>query len=134
MSAVGQASGHASLMDAVYRRQRHVYDLTRKYYLLGRDRLLSALDVPSDGTVLELGCGTGRNIVLAARRYPAARFFGLDISAAMLETAQGSLMREGIASLICYFARSTGTLLLIMGSRVRAPARSPTKSITYCES
>ena len=29
------AGGHAALMDGVYRYQRHVYDLTRKYYLLG---------------------------------------------------------------------------------------------------
>ena len=77
-------------MDGVYRYQRHFYDLTRKYYLLGRDRMIAGLDVPPDGTVLELGCGTGRNIVLAARRYPDARFFGLDISAEMLETAQAS--------------------------------------------
>ena len=47
--------------------------------------------------MLELGCGTGRNIVLAARLYPAARFFGLDISAAMLETAAANLARESIA-------------------------------------
>lgn len=85
--------GHAGLMDAVYRRQRHVYDLTRKFYLLGRDGMLDALAVPPGGTVLELGCGTGRNLVLAARRYPAARLYGLDISAAMLETARRSLAR-----------------------------------------
>ena len=30
-------SGHAGHMDAIYRSQRHFYDLTRKYYLLGRD-------------------------------------------------------------------------------------------------
>jgi S-adenosylmethionine-diacylgycerolhomoserine-N-methlytransferase len=97
MSTVGQAGSHASLMDGVYRYQRHVYDLTRKYYLLGRDRMLAGLDVPLDGTVLELGCGTGRNIVLAARRYPAARFFGIEISAAMLETAAANVARESIA-------------------------------------
>jgi S-adenosylmethionine-diacylgycerolhomoserine-N-methlytransferase len=97
MSTLGQATSHASLMDGVYRYQRHFYDLTRKYYLLGRDRMLAGLDVPLDGTVLELGCGTGRNIVLAARRYPATRLFGLDISAAMLETAAASLARESIA-------------------------------------
>ena len=28
-------------MDRIYRRQRHVYDFTRKYYLLGRDRLIA---------------------------------------------------------------------------------------------
>ena len=92
-----RSPGHAELMDGVYRWQRHIYDLTRKYYLLGRDRLIDGLDVPAGGTVLEIGCGTGRNIVLAARRYPQARFFGLDISAEMLETAHGAIGREGLA-------------------------------------
>ncbi|HEY0281515.1 MAG TPA: hypothetical protein VGC27_02700 [Rhizomicrobium sp.] len=31
---------HAALMDEIYRHQRYVYDLTRKYYLFGRDRLI----------------------------------------------------------------------------------------------
>jgi S-adenosylmethionine-diacylgycerolhomoserine-N-methlytransferase len=35
--------------------------------------------------------------VLAVRRYPAARFFGLDISAAMLQTAAAALARESLA-------------------------------------
>lgn len=86
--------GHAELMDGVYRWQRHIYDLTRKYYLLGRDRLIAGLDVPAGCTVLELGCGTGRNLVLAARRYPQAKLFGLDISNEMLETARTTLARE----------------------------------------
>lgn len=89
-------ANHAELMDGVYRWQRHIYDLTRKYYLLGRDRLVSGLDVPPGGTVLELGCGTGRNIILAARHYPDARFYGLDISAEMLETASAAIAREGL--------------------------------------
>jgi S-adenosylmethionine-diacylgycerolhomoserine-N-methlytransferase len=91
------AGNHASLMDGVYRRQRHIYDLTRKYYLLGRDRLLENLDVPPEGTVLEIGCGTGRNMVLASRLYPEARLFGFDISAEMLRSAASSLTKEGIA-------------------------------------
>ncbi|SDA85845.1 class I SAM-dependent methyltransferase [Mesorhizobium qingshengii] len=96
MSTTELPASHAELMDGVYRWQRHIYDLTRKYYLLGRDRLIDGLDVPVGGTVLELGCGTGRNIVLAARRYPDARFFGLDISAEMLETASTAIAREGL--------------------------------------
>jgi S-adenosylmethionine-diacylgycerolhomoserine-N-methlytransferase len=92
--ALAEHRDHAALMDGVYRHQRHVYDLTRKYYLLGRDKLIEGLDVPSGGSVLELGCGTGRNLALAARRYPSARFYGLDISAAMLETARGNLVAE----------------------------------------
>ena len=88
------ALGHAQLMDGIYRRQRHVYDATRKYYLLGRDRLVAGLDVPPGGAVLELGCGTGRNLLFAARRFPQARLYGLDISEAMLETARQNLRYE----------------------------------------
>lgn len=90
------ASGGAELMDGIYRWQRHVYDATRKYYLLGRDRLIDELAPPPGGTVLELGCGTARNLVLAARRHPQARFFGIDISAQMLESARGSIRRAGL--------------------------------------
>ena len=97
MSTTELPASHAELMDGVYRWQRHIYDLTRKYYLLGRDRLIDGLEVPAGGTVLELGCGTGRNIILAARRYPDARFFGLDISAEMLETASTAIAREGLS-------------------------------------
>jgi S-adenosylmethionine-diacylgycerolhomoserine-N-methlytransferase len=98
MSTTEPSAGHAELMDGVYHWQRHIYDLTRKYYLLGRDRLIAGLDVPAGGTVLELGCGTGRNIILAARHYPDARFFGLDISAEMLETAGAAIAREGLSA------------------------------------
>lgn len=80
--------GHRDLMDGVYRHQRHIYDLTRKYYLLGRDPMIAGLKPPRGGTVLEIGCGTGRNLIKAARLYPDARFFGIDISDAMLETAR----------------------------------------------
>ena len=82
-------------MDRVYRRQRHFYDLTRRYYLLGRDRLIENLAPPPDATVLEVGCGTGRNLVCAARRHPQAEFFGVDISREMLATARRAAARAG---------------------------------------
>jgi S-adenosylmethionine-diacylgycerolhomoserine-N-methlytransferase len=89
---------HARLMDGVYRHQRHVYDLTRKYYLLGRDRLIDGLAVPPDATVLELGCGTGRNLVKAAQAFPQAHLSGLDISAEMLETASVAIGRRHLSA------------------------------------
>jgi len=90
----GDAAGH---MDAIYRYQRYIYDATRKYYLLGRDRLIRELDPPHGGTVLEIGCGTGRNLIQAARQYPNALFFGFDISEAMLETARQQVAKAGLS-------------------------------------
>jgi S-adenosylmethionine-diacylgycerolhomoserine-N-methlytransferase len=84
------------LMDRVYRHQRHIYDATRKYFLLGRDYLIASLDPPAGGHVLELGCGTGRNLIAAARRYPRATFYGIDISSEMLATARRNVAAAGL--------------------------------------
>ncbi len=87
------AATAAEKMDAIYRRQRFIYDATRRYYLLGRDRLIGSLKPPLGGAVLEVGCGTGRNLIRAAKRYPDARFYGIDISEAMLKSARTSVAR-----------------------------------------
>jgi S-adenosylmethionine-diacylgycerolhomoserine-N-methlytransferase len=83
-------------MDRVYQRQRHFYDLTRKHFLLGRDTLISRLHPPAGGSVLEIGCGTGRNLIAAARAYGDARLYGLDVSSAMLATARANIRRAGL--------------------------------------
>ncbi|MFC5445383.1 class I SAM-dependent methyltransferase [Rhizobium halophytocola] len=75
-------------MDRMYRYQRHIYDVTRKYYLLGRDTAIRALDARGNTRVLEIACGTGRNLELIHRRYPKARLYGLDISSEMLASAR----------------------------------------------
>jgi S-adenosylmethionine-diacylgycerolhomoserine-N-methlytransferase len=85
------AASHADLMDATYRYQRLIYDGTRRYYLLGRDHLISDLSPPRDGRVLELACGTGRNLAKIARHYPRCTLYGLDISTEMLQSAQAKL-------------------------------------------
>jgi S-adenosylmethionine-diacylgycerolhomoserine-N-methlytransferase len=83
-------------MNRMYRRQRHIYDGTRRYYLLGRDQMISRLRPEAGASVLEIGCGTGRNLVLAARIYPDARFFGIDVSTEMLTTAIAAISRAGL--------------------------------------
>jgi S-adenosylmethionine-diacylgycerolhomoserine-N-methlytransferase len=75
---------HAVKMDRMYRTQRHIYDFTRKYYLIGRDRTIANIKPKPGQTVLEVGCGTGRNLALIARMFPQAKLFGLDISQEML--------------------------------------------------
>ncbi len=88
----------AAQMNSIYRTQRHFYDLTRKYYLLGRDRLIEGLAPGTNGRILEIGCGTGRNLVLAGRRWPGHHLVGVDISSAMLEKARTSLCRHRLDS------------------------------------
>lgn len=83
--------GQAALMDGIYRSQRHIYDLTRKYYLFGRDGMIEQLDAPADATVIEIACGTGRNLAAIARRWQGSAIHGLDISAEMLKSARTTL-------------------------------------------
>lgn len=86
-----ESRDHARLMDGIYRRQRLIYDITRKYYLLGRDTLIAELDPPEAGTVLEVACGTGRNLYRIGQRWPGRRLYGLDISEEMLTSARAKL-------------------------------------------
>ncbi len=87
-------------MNRMYRRQRHIYDGTRRYYLLGRDQLIANLEARAGASVLEIGCGTGRNLVQAARLYPDARFFGIDVSTEMLTSAISAISRRNLAKRI----------------------------------
>jgi S-adenosylmethionine-diacylgycerolhomoserine-N-methlytransferase len=87
-------------MNRMYRRQRYIYDGTRRYYLLGRDQLIAHLKPEAGANVLEVGCGTGRNLVLAAGRFPGARWFGIDVSTEMLTSAITAIARRGLTSRI----------------------------------
>ncbi|MBY0531470.1 MAG: class I SAM-dependent methyltransferase [Xanthobacteraceae bacterium] len=89
-----EPAGTAESMDRMYRHQRRIYDLTRKFYLLGRDGMIRGLKPGPDSHVLEIGCGTARNLILAAKRFPDADYFGVDISEAMLTTARANIARE----------------------------------------
>lgn len=93
-------ASHATAMDRMYRHTRHIYDLTRKPYLLGRDRLIAELGLEAGGSVLEMGCGTGRNLIAVARAYPKAELYGFDISEEMLKTAKAAVNLAGLADRI----------------------------------
>ena len=103
-------SDAAAEMDSIYRLQRHIYDASRKFYLLGRDGLLDSLDPPPGGTVLEIGCGTGRNLIAASERYPAALLYGIDVSSVMLETAYASVEKAGLSHCIRFAQADASSL------------------------
>jgi S-adenosylmethionine-diacylgycerolhomoserine-N-methlytransferase len=106
-------------MDRMYRLQRYFYDATRKYYLLGRDRLLREMALEPGESVLEIGCGTARNLIVLARRRPDVACYGLDASNEMLATAAGKVRRARLEQRItlrtCYaeeldYARTFGLI------------------------
>jgi len=115
-------------MDRMYRPQKHVYDLTRKYYLLGRDRLVAELDARPGQTILDIGCGTGRNLALIGRRYPQTRLFGLDAAEPMLEAAAAKLERAGVRATL---ARGVAEAL-DAPTLFADPARFDHITISYC--
>jgi S-adenosylmethionine-diacylgycerolhomoserine-N-methlytransferase len=88
---------HSALMDQIYRRQRHVYDFSRKFYLLGRDRLIAELHAKPDEQVIELGCGTARNLIRIAEAYHNTKLYGFDASQEMLRTAKRAVVRAGLS-------------------------------------
>lgn len=109
MAAVleSQAADIRVRMARMYRPQKYIYDVTRKYYLVGRDRLIAGLDLASGQTLLDVGCGTGRNLALIGRRYPKARLFGLDAAEPMLEVAAARLARDGIQATLAHGTAET---------------------------
>jgi len=91
----------ARKMDRMYRWTRHVYDATRKYYLLGRDRMIDTMARQPAGAVLEVGCGTARNLRRLAGLAPQHALYGMDASRKMLDTARQSLQPAGLAGTVC---------------------------------
>lgn len=100
MSAPTRRGEAAGLMDRMYRHQRHIYDASRKFYLLGRDGMIAGLAPPPGGNILEIGCGTGRNLIKLAQTYPGAVCYGLDVSEEMLVTARRNVARAGLSDRI----------------------------------
>ena len=95
---------HAETMDHIYRFQRHFYDTTRRFFLFGRNTLLDAMAISEEDKVLELGCGTGRNLILLAERHPKAALFGVDASGQMLATASRRIAARGLSPRIALAA------------------------------
>ena len=100
---------HAERMDAFYRTHRHLYDLTRPFFLLGRNAMVDGLDPPSGGSILEIGCGTASNLIRAAKRRPDVSLYGMDISDEMLATARSSISRNGLSGRIAVAQGDAGS-------------------------
>jgi S-adenosylmethionine-diacylgycerolhomoserine-N-methlytransferase len=104
---------HRRFLNAYYGQYRHIYDITRKYYLFGRDRTLRELEGEAWSTLVEIGPGTGRNLRRLQRARPGARFGGVEACDEMLTHARE---RCPWASLVHGFAE-TADLAAVHGAR-----------------
>ena len=76
-------------LQGYYRWHAQFYDLTRWAFLFGRTALIRrAAEQLSPKRILEIGCGTGKNLAELARCFPDAEIVGLDLSADMLGKAR----------------------------------------------
>ena len=85
-----------SAIERYYQLHSRIYDATRWSFLFGRTAILD--DIAAAATparILEVGCGTGKNLENLAVRFPDASITGVDLSETMLELAGGKTARFG---------------------------------------
>lgn len=63
------------------------------------DRMLELADVDEDDIVYDLGCGDGRIVIAAAKKY-GARGVGLDIYPQWIKKSQSNARKAGVESLV----------------------------------
>ncbi len=83
-----ERAAHARFLDRYYGASRGFYDVSRRYYLLGRDEVLVSLANERWSALVDVGCGTGRNLEALRRLRPDAAYGGVDASTAMLDVAR----------------------------------------------
>jgi S-adenosylmethionine-diacylgycerolhomoserine-N-methlytransferase len=73
-----------------------IYDLRVRLFLRWRSPALDTLHLRPGDTVLDLACGTGLNFsYLTERLGPDGRIVGVDLTRAILQRAQGKVVRHG---------------------------------------
>lgn len=84
-----------------YRWQSKIYDATRWAFLFGREELINRIpELPPEPRILEIGCGTGKNLQLLQFLYPDAQIFGVDLSPAMLKKAEQNIGSDHAVTLL----------------------------------
>ena len=57
-----------------------------------------ALTAPDDGPIIDLGCGTGSQLLQLARLAPGRELIGIDLDTAILERARGKFTAAGVSA------------------------------------
>jgi len=92
-----------SNMDRYYRWHAPVYDFTRWFFLFGRKRLIrQVMRDYRPSAILEIGCGTGFNLLNIGSSCPGTNLTGMDASVAMLHQCRRKLDRAGIRATLLH--------------------------------
>jgi S-adenosylmethionine-diacylgycerolhomoserine-N-methlytransferase len=76
-------------LQSYYALHSRIYDATRWSFLFGRDAVIHrAAGFIRPQSILEVGCGTGRNLNVLRATFPEASITGVDLSADMLGIAR----------------------------------------------
>ncbi|MFN0078309.1 MAG: class I SAM-dependent methyltransferase [Prosthecobacter sp.] len=88
VSTNAAAAGPGTALERYYRFHSRIYDATRWSFLFGREEILRRVGcLTSPHRILEVGCGTGRNLPGLRRRFAEAQITGVDLSEQMLAIA-----------------------------------------------
>ena len=89
------SSASADGLQGYYRWHAQIYDATRWAFLFGRSQLVRLAAPLGPRRILEVGCGTGTNLVALAKALPQSQIVGLDLSAEMLKKARTKIASYG---------------------------------------
>jgi S-adenosylmethionine-diacylgycerolhomoserine-N-methlytransferase len=87
----------AATLARYYHWHAPLYDATRWSFLFGRAALIDAIaERQQPQRILEIGCGTGSNLLQLRRKFPTATLMGVDLSADMLARARRKLADDSM--------------------------------------
>ncbi len=79
-------------IERYYQFHARIYDATRWSFLFGRTQLIKQIArYIHPSRILEIGCGTGKNLAALSEQFPDAELTGLDLSKEMLERVEKRL-------------------------------------------
>ena len=99
---------HAERLESFYGGQADDYDSFRARMLHGRDELIDRLTFPEGGVWLDMGAGTGENVLRAGERSRVLdKIHLVDLSQSLLDVADKQLPAAGVTNAQTHLADAT---------------------------
>jgi S-adenosylmethionine-diacylgycerolhomoserine-N-methlytransferase len=101
-------ASHDERLEAFYGAQADAYDDFRRRLLHGREEMMSKLELPAGGTLLDLGGGTGSNFESLGDRLGVLRQATIvDLCPSLLQQAEARIQRRGWSNVRTVLADAT---------------------------